>query len=819
MKDEAAEKKVQKDEDELAALFDTPELDVNFDTEELKSRLDAALNTDPAKGRVLPRAAVVEFSDTPPALLSAGVPMAKIISRADTIRKIRRDHDLTSADMTRLPQEYAKPVFVFKDGKNFVVVTAMKGMTKAGVLKPVEVFLRPAGESEGRNNYIASAYAREPDKEQEYLRLARMPGSLLAVDKTRAADIGLEEATYSQLRPLTDNGSFSRNIIPQSASGNKGASFDTPEISPADDAAYMDAVKRGDMETAQRMVREAAARAMPNTKVVDADGKPMKIYHGSRTGANIKIFKTPTFFTDNRDVADMFKKEADFILRVNGEEVAIDDITARQIADELTKGDYTPDEMADWGSFAESIKGIEDNGKSYGGRDVISDALAGVGIDIPLDEITEMSFKRVPDIYECYINIEKPLEIDFKGKTWGQEGTKEMESAVRDAAKNGHDGVIVRNIREGGFLGELRNGEEPPLSTDYIPINPSQIKSSEVTRDDAGNVIPLSQRFDQSKADINFDTQELGTGAEVNFMSDELSPDEIRDAIRRTDAYDFKLPTGGQMKAFVDGYRSGDSEIKRQIIDWAQTVVPPVVNNRYIGEIHNSRNTTRDILHHVRSGKQRGPLKVLIQPRLGDILRNAVLFEDRIDNGDHYYNLAHRITFEDEPYFALVAVKDDANGKRTWTVEFASEKKMTETPATGQVAPQAEAGGSKTPSPSMRETLKRILSMPRKIAQTGGEVKGVDFDTLELTPAEAEYAASEDNTSGNNVHAATVTAVDVYKTSDNADGEIDRNEAAHSVRDLPYGKITDNKIAYFLGGVKEASKVVGIHPPSQLSDM
>ena len=302
----------------------------------------------------------------------------------------------------------------------------------------------------------------------------------------------------TQIKSATDNtGAFDP--------ANPDIRFSVRRVTTEEDAAYMDAVRRGDMEAAEKMERDAVARAMPDTKVVGADGKPMKVYHGSRTGANIKIFRTPSFFSDNRDVADMFKKEADFILRVNGKEVAIDDMTARQIADELTGGDYTPDEMANWGSFAESIRDIEDNGKGYGGRDVIADALGGVGIDTPLDEITEMSFMRVPDIYECYVNITNPLEIDFKGKTWGQEGTKEMEAAVRDAAKNGYDGIIVRNIREGGFLGELRNGEEPPLSTDYIPVSPNQIKLADaVTRDDAGNVIPLSQRFDQQNQDIRF---------------------------------------------------------------------------------------------------------------------------------------------------------------------------------------------------------------------------------------------------------------------------------------------------------------------------
>lgn len=47
------------------------------------------------------------------------------------------------------------------------------------------------------------------------------------------------------------------------------------------DAEYLDAVKRGDMETAARMVREAAAKAWPDTKVVGEDGKPMVVYRGT----------------------------------------------------------------------------------------------------------------------------------------------------------------------------------------------------------------------------------------------------------------------------------------------------------------------------------------------------------------------------------------------------------------------------------------------------------------------------------------------------------------------------------------------------------
>ena len=79
-------------------------------------------------------------------------------------------------------------------------------------------------------------------------------------------------------------------------------------ITPEMDADYLDAVERGDMATAQKMVMEAAKLAMPNTKVVDEDG-PKVVYHG--TDVDFWVFNPPynkysfkdfgaNFFTDDK---------------------------------------------------------------------------------------------------------------------------------------------------------------------------------------------------------------------------------------------------------------------------------------------------------------------------------------------------------------------------------------------------------------------------------------------------------------------------------------------------------------------------------------
>ena len=59
------------------------------------------------------------------------------------------------------------------------------------------------------------------------------------------------------------------------------------KVTPEMDAEYMTAVENGDMESAERLVTEAAKMAMPDTKVVDEDGYPMVVYHGTTEDFNV----------------------------------------------------------------------------------------------------------------------------------------------------------------------------------------------------------------------------------------------------------------------------------------------------------------------------------------------------------------------------------------------------------------------------------------------------------------------------------------------------------------------------------------------------
>lgn len=59
------------------------------------------------------------------------------------------------------------------------------------------------------------------------------------------------------------------------------------------DRRYLKAIKNGDLETAQRLRDEHFQSAAKNTKVIDADGKPKRLYHGTNASYNTY---DPSFF-------------------------------------------------------------------------------------------------------------------------------------------------------------------------------------------------------------------------------------------------------------------------------------------------------------------------------------------------------------------------------------------------------------------------------------------------------------------------------------------------------------------------------------------
>jgi hypothetical protein len=85
---------------------------------------------------------------------------------------------------------------------------------------------------------------------------------------------------------------------------------------------------------------------------------------------------------------------------------------------------------------------------------------------------------------------------------WAKLEGKNAESFISDLKARGHDGIVLDDSEFGG--------------KSFVAFEPNQIKSADaVTYDDAGNVIPLSQRFNQQREDIRYSRAPAAPGTPV----------------------------------------------------------------------------------------------------------------------------------------------------------------------------------------------------------------------------------------------------------------------------------------------------------------
>ena len=214
------------------------------------------------------------------------------------------------------------------------------------------------------------------------------------------------------------------------------------------DAPYLDAVARGDMATAERMVREAAAIAMPDTMVLDEDGLPKVVYH--QTNATVYI---------NRETGQNWD-ELDWRERMQW------------------------DERDDWDEYWE-----EQDFNTFSRVNArTTNEFDGFFFAPEYDEYHEYGDRTI----RAFLDIRKPAS---------------REDYNIDASKNnaGRDERI--RLQSEGYDGVIR--EEDGTIWEYIAFEPNQIKSADVvTYDDAGNIIPLSERFNPEKEDIRYSLRE-----------------------------------------------------------------------------------------------------------------------------------------------------------------------------------------------------------------------------------------------------------------------------------------------------------------------
>ena len=232
------------------------------------------------------------------------------------------------------------------------------------------------------------------------------------------------------------------------------------------DSNYMTAVNNGDLETAQRLVDEAAREAGYSVRAMHSTNADFTVFEMSKTSANNFHGKGIYFTSSLKDLENNYENY--------------------EGPDPWQKIEDRAYELLD-----------EKHGLSY------DDTLTGDAeiIDL-LNECYDEAIAEFNDSQRritAYLKFDNPFVFEK-----GDDINASVDRTV-------YEGIVDKQVYENiGHSGMDEN------TVHYIVFNPNNIKSSApVTYDDNGNVIPLSKRFDSSESDIRYSDRDYSFDPEL----------------------------------------------------------------------------------------------------------------------------------------------------------------------------------------------------------------------------------------------------------------------------------------------------------------
>lgn len=285
------------------------------------------------------------------------------------------------------------------------------------------------------------------------------------------------------------------------------------------DEDYLAAVKRGDMETAQRMVMQAANRA---------GYLPVERYHQTARGNNFTRFRT-----DN-PVAGLYDSETPngIFLKTNDHFVplGLDDDARRykQMPLFIQRGNFlyfeNREQANSW--YQKHVKGYaelqNEMKKILQPHDKELDDLLFAQYE---DDITTEEYQKRVDKYNAKIEETQEIENEYR---------KKLRDLLNWYFLNGNSGYNGIELAYDGH--RYVDGKRENVHT-FIVFSPSQVKSADpVTYDDNGEVIPLSKRFNQRNEDIRWserDPDRVSDAEVIEALDEAAAPNKEAAALVR----------------------------------------------------------------------------------------------------------------------------------------------------------------------------------------------------------------------------------------------------------------------------------------------
>ena len=404
----------------------------------------------------------------------------------------------------------------------------------------------------------------------------------------------------------------------KSATENNGEFDPTdPDIryraTPAQDAEYMSAVEAGDMEKAERMVRDAAKAAGYNLEAyhgTDVDFNEFKRVHH----ANGNIWGSGFYFADSEDAAAGWGERASIV------------------------------------NFNDDYKVLHTYLSVHNPFELYNDRLElGLG-EYAEDVISKLDPEYDADIIEA-IRTGTRIE-DFRG--WANDRIAE---AIQEL---GFDAI------QGYYYDEYHT----------MVFSPDQVKSADpVTYDDEGNIIPLSQRFNPESSDIRFRTldktevftkirnskEAIISGDEIEFTpgDDKGNKKKALDYGKRLQGTYINADTGLSIQLQRGRHNGGLNEVLKHDYKNEEHIksiaaIPQLIENGIlIAEVPNEdkpKNPTVSYYQHYVCGLKIGDSEYTV---------HALIAVDA--KGDRYYD-HNLISIEKENLLNLLSQAENNNG-------------------------------------------------------------------------------------------------------------------------------------------------------------
>ncbi|MGI5873141.1 MAG: hypothetical protein ACOX8R_00560 [Bacillota bacterium] len=544
----------------------------------------------------------------------------------------------------------------------------------------------------------------------------------------KVLDMENAEPTYGG--GVTENGSLATPIssasdksIAQMGEDGKGKRYAKGR---SRDAAYMAAVEEGDMETAQRLVDEAARAA----------GYTVKAYHGTARGDRVGTVFLPeratsgpmAFFTDDRQIAENYandkadtsiaydpdfdRYETQFRIKTRaGADIPLHEAwkylslaakkRIRTRAEQLREdwdGDneliLDPETKEANGGFqwqivearGNIISALEEqwlnSGNLYNEERRFLDVLKMSGVTEEFRKIgMDTLYFKDPDerhekVYDTYLRIEKPFdatkEVTEAFVKQFEAWYAEQDSSFYDRESVSADFWDKNSVSAEKFAERMRNDIQqetthawtsiPDSMTDYlkhlhydgikdtggkytgeqhtvwIPFYSEQVKSADpVTYDDAGNVVLLSERFDDEKEDIRWAKGRI-TEADVSWETLINKPDMKVTVVPSVDEVPLREDGSLDRKEIIRSARESIRKLKNPLNTERQQFIR-------IKDTKQDVLISRDGIDH---GLSRSKVTAAVTMNFGPILENSVIVNELDPRGTELFS-----------YIALGVAKND----------------------------------------------------------------------------------------------------------------------------------------------------------------